>query len=470
MRPTIVPPPTLLELVLNSASHVLVDGRSLTADQLAVTAGRMAAGLERRGVEPGSGVVVVDDASGHDLLAVMLGAWWLGARPAILPRSTNVARLRAAKRETGADVVVSASAPRELAVPFADLIGRTSAVMGEYPGCTGGDVALEIATSGTTGRPKFVSFTHEALAVNVADFARRLELAPADRLYSPLPLSLAGVIGMVLLPGLLAGATIRVGRLEGPEVRHASRDMRELSPTFVYGVPYVLDVVSRLGRASHLTDLRWLICSSAPLPRATFDRVSGYFGVPPRNSYCLAEAGTVTVNTATGDDELRATVGSPLDHMTVEFEASGDGRRRVVVSGRGCGLGYRRAGRIERFVGGRVLTNDYGSLDDGVLRLHGRADTVIQVAGQNVDIADIHDALAACPGIKDYSVVVGHDDALGQIPVLLVAEAGCRATAEEILDFCRTALPAAAVPRSVRFVDHITRSTAGKPILVQHDG
>ncbi len=117
-----------------------------------------------------------------------------------------------------------------------------------------------------------------------------------------------------------------------------------------------------------------------------------------------------------------------------------------------------------------MLTSDYGSLEGGVLRLHGRADTVIQVAGQNVDVAAIHDAMAACPGIKDYSVVVDHDDALGQVPVLLVAEAGCRATIEQILDFCRNALPAAAVPRSVRFVDRITRSAAGKPILVHHDG
>ena len=470
MRSAIVHPLTLLDLVLNSAGCVVLDGERLTADDLATTAGRIAVGLERRGVGPGSGVVVVDNASGRDVLAVLLGTWWLGAHATILPRSTTASRLSAASRETGASVVVSASALGGGAVPFGDLVAPTSATTGKYPGCNGSDIALDIATSGTTGRPKFVSFTHEALAVNVADIARRLGLGPADRLYSPLPVSVAGVVGMVLLPGLLAGATTCIGRLEGSEVRHASRDIRELAPTFVYGVPYVFDIVSRLGRAVDHKDLRWLVCSSAPLPQGTFDRVSAYFGVPPRSSYCLAEAGTVTLNTGTDDDELRTSVGVPLDHVTVELDALAAGRRRVVVGGRSCGLGYRRAGRIERFADGRVVTSDYGSLEGGVLRLRGRTDTIIQVAAQNVDITEVHDAMASCPGIKDYAVVAEHDHALGQVPVLLVAKDGCRATVEQILDFCRTVLPAVAVPRSVRFVDRIARSAAGKPTLPYFDG
>src|SRR5262249_49654283 len=153
--------------------------------------------------------------------------------------------------------------------------------------------------------------------------ARRLRLTEHDVLYSPLALSIPGVLGMVLLPGLAAHATVHVGRLSGARIALAHNQMRVARPTLIYRGPYMYEVIARKPSEAGHAGLKWAICSSAPLPAATFDRAWQYLGVPVRSSYCLAEAGTVTLNTCDDPDALRTTVGKPLDGVKVRVDPVG---------------------------------------------------------------------------------------------------------------------------------------------------
>ncbi|MEV0456637.1 AMP-binding protein, partial [Catellatospora methionotrophica] len=100
--------PTLLDLARASTGTVVVDGARLAAADLVAAARPAAAALHERGVRPGDGVLLVDDGSGADLLAAMLGVWWVGGRASVLPAGAQAAHRAAVLRQTGAVLTVSA--------------------------------------------------------------------------------------------------------------------------------------------------------------------------------------------------------------------------------------------------------------------------------------------------------------------------------------------------------------------------
>jgi acyl-CoA synthetase (AMP-forming)/AMP-acid ligase II len=455
---------TLLELVRSSSGTVVLDGAIWQAADLVAGARRAAAGLQSRRVQPGDGVLLVDDGGGAELLAALLGAWWVAARPVVVPGTVDPTGTAAIRELTGAKLTVrQGDRPADETITFADLLAGEALTVGTQT-CAPEDVGLDVASSGTTGRPKCVSYTHAALARNVRAYADRLKLTGDDVLYSSLPLSVAGVLGMVLLPGLLAGATTHVGRLSGAQVARAQRQIREAEPTLIYGVPYTFDVLARQRAQRPGDQLRWAICSSAPLPEGTFDRVRDYLGVPPRSSYCLAEAATVTLNTSNDPDNLRHSVGEPLDGVKVTVEPSDrDGRAgRLVIAGTSCGLGYRRDGALDPFLEGRVRTNDLGFLDGRSLTITGRVDEVIKVAGQQVDLAHVRQVLSRCPGLGDFAVVIDQHENLGAVPILLAQAGSLTVSPREVIAFCRGELRDVEVPREVRVVEQIPRTITGK--------
>lgn len=455
---------TLLELLRVSQGAVVMDGIRYRASDLVAGARAAAADLRARGTQAGEGLVLVDDGGGAQLLSILMGTWWIGARATVLSGSASEAEVSSTVRQSGAKLVVRHEPSSDREGPsFADLMAGHAGASGA-DSCEPAAIALDIASSGTTGSPKCVSFTHDSLSSNVRAIADRLELTADDVLYSPLPLSLAGVLGMVVLPGLLAHSEVHVGRLSGAHIASARKQLRVVRPTLLYGVPYVYEILAgSSGWADH-GGLRWAICSSAPLPRSTFDRVRAQLGVPPRSSYCLAEAGTVTLNTCDDMDELRTTVGEPLDGVEVEVEPLGPGRQegRLIVGGSGCGAGYRRMGELEPFPGGKIHTSDLGFFRNGRLTVTGRLDEVVQVAGENVDLAHVRRVVGQCPGLGEFAVTVSRHERLGLVPVLLAEARTLTVSPREVIAFCRSVLRDAEVPREMRVVDEIPRTATGK--------
>jgi acyl-CoA synthetase (AMP-forming)/AMP-acid ligase II len=459
---------TLLEVVRSSRGSVVVDGSRFDAADLGSVGRKAAAGLKARGVRRGDSIVAVDNGGGVELLASLLGAWWIGARPTVVTGSADDAEVQSIQRQTGGVLVLQGKFPSAgEKISFPDLLA-SDGTTADSETCVPGDVALDIASSGSTGRPKCVSFTHSALWHNVRAVAQRLELTEQDVLYSPLPLSIAGVLCMVVLPGLLADSTVHVGRLSSTRIALAHQQVRTVQPTLLYGVPYMYEVLARKQSSGGYENLKWAICSSAPLPAATFDRVQEHLGVPPRNSYCLAEAGTVTLNTCSDPDALRHTVGEPLDGVKVGLESvSGNPEEgRLVIGGTSCGLGYREAGELKAFPRGEVRTGDLGSLQGGLLTLTGRADKVIQVAGQNVDLSYVRQMVSRCPGLGDFEVLVDQHKRLGAVPILLAESKSLTISPREVIAYCRSVLRDVEVPREVRVVDEIPRTATGKVRMI----
>src|SRR5579863_9008151 len=109
-RPMTAPNDTLLALVLQGPGSIVVDGDRVDASALELSAKRAAAGYSIRGISAGDGVMIVDNGSGVELLAALLGAWWVGARATLLSSSTDAEQVRAIRAEAGASLLVRSGA------------------------------------------------------------------------------------------------------------------------------------------------------------------------------------------------------------------------------------------------------------------------------------------------------------------------------------------------------------------------
>jgi O-succinylbenzoic acid--CoA ligase len=301
---------------------------------------------------------------------------------------------------------------------------------GEPESVTAGD-GLVIATSGSTGDPKGVVLTHDALAAHARAVHERLAVAPStDRWLACLPLVHMGGLGVVVR-ALVDGVGLDV--VAGPDPAVVAAAPAELGSTLTSLVPTALDRIDA-------SRYRWVVLGGAA------DR--GERAANVVRTYGLTESGGGVVYD-----------GRPLPGVEVRI-ADGE----VQLRGPTLLRAY-RDGRDPRTADGWLPTGDLGALHDGeLLIVHGRRDDMIVTGGENVWPATVEAALERLPSVGDAAVVGRPDAEWGQRVVALVVPADPSAppTLDDLRAAVRAELPGAAAPKEVELVDHLPRTALGK--------
>lgn len=308
------------------------------------------------------------------------------------------------------------------------------------------DVALVVATTGSTGPPKGVLLTHDALAASVAASLARLACQPGDRWTLALPVHhVAGIT--VLLRARALGTDAEV--VAQSELPSATADHVSLVPT---------QLTRLLDAGVDVARWRTILLGGAAPPPGLLARAAAA-GARVVTSYGMTE----TCGGCVYD-------GVPLDD--VEVAIADDGRIRV----RGPVLfgGYRpdaaAAARDGLATGhldaeGWFTTADLGHLDaDGRLQVLGRADDVVVTGGENVSAPAVRAALERHPAVAEAAVVGRPDGEWGSVVVAVVvpSQRGDPPTLDELRRWVRTALPASHAPRDLRVVAALPRDGLGK--------
>jgi bile acid-coenzyme A ligase len=126
--------------------------------------------------------------------------------------------------------------------------------------------------------------------------------------------------------------------------------------------------------------------------------------------------------------------------------------------------GAASAGAARRTADGFCTVGDHGWLDEErYLFLSPRREDMVVVGGANVYPAEVENVLADHPEIADSAVVGMPDDLVGaRLIAFVVPRPAASLDAPTVLAFCAQRLSSHKVPSSVRFVDHVPRSEAGK--------
>lgn len=289
--------------------------------------------------------------------------------------------------------------------------------------------ALVMTTSGTTGDPKGVVLTHDAVAASAAITSRRLGVDPgADRWLACLPVAHIGGLS-VITRALLTGTALTVHeRFDPVAVTDAARD----GATLVSMVP---TMVSRIDPQPW----RQILLGGAAIAA---DR-------PPNTvaTYGMTETGSAVVYDH-----------RPLDGVEVRVV---DGQ--IHVRGPVLLRAY-RDGTDPRLDGGWFATGDGGTFVDGRLEVHGRLGDMIVTGGENVWPDPVERILARHPAVGEVAVVGRPDPEWGQRVTAVVVPADGLAAPDlgELRDLVRAELPSFCAPHAVEVVDHLARTALGK--------
>jgi malonyl-CoA/methylmalonyl-CoA synthetase len=427
---------------------------------------RFAEGLSGR--TPGSAVLVCT-SDPVVTLAVAMGGWWNDLRVAFWRRDSplrlsdqlKVSSCSLAITDTDTDFGIEAEDADLTAMSIAHsrLIADTR--MAGPSRARPDHAALTSISSGTTGKPKCVEFSHAAMAANVRALAHAMQIGPEDRLWTCVPVGLSGTLCTVALSSALTGATAIVH--SDILAADARRILPDSNPTVVYAVPEIYEVLARGAGtvdSSSLSSCRLWLSSSGVLRPELFDRMEAKWGARVRSFYCASEIGTATFNDADDLPTLRSSVGRPLAGVRLGIEPV-EGlppeRGRVVVGGALIATSYRDESLVSPVSrDGMVAMTDLGEIDSrGYLHLHGRLSASVRVGAAIVDPDFVRERLLSVHGIHDCEVVGVPHRFLGEaLEARVVPESGTVLDEKSVIAALRDmGLQGAWVPRSVKWLE-----------------
>ena len=315
-------------------------------------------------------------------------------------------------------------------------------------------IALVVETSGTTGRPKRVALSADAVLASAA--ASETALGGAGQWLLALPVQY--IAGSNVLARSLAAATTPVlvppGRLSSESVLEAVAAMdgptryTALVPAQLSRLVDEAEVDDALRRA--LAGFSRILVGGQATPTPLIERAIA-LGWHPTRTYGSSETcGGVVYD------------GVPVGHTSVQLSADG----RVELGGPTLAEYYlddpeRTAATFVEHDGERwYRTDDAGELVDGVLRVTGRLDDTIVTGGLKVRLGDVERIVREQPGLADAVVVVGHHPEWGEVPVVVTT---ARPAIDELRRIVGATLAAEARPDRVLTVDAVPLLPSGKP-------
>lgn len=479
-------------------------GTQLTYGGLAAAMERSAAGFAAAGIASGD-VVPVIARNQVGWATAMLGLIRAGALPAAVnwrlavPEVTALLQL-ACPAAVVADTQCAALARRAVnaldqLVPVLPLAGQArpdaanaaagDAITGD---ATAGDAkvperpasrllpaapAILVHTSGTTGRPKLVTLTHQQLITAVVFMKLEVpEAVPGARHLSALPLfHVAGLANLsyVLFTGgqlHLLGGFEAAGFVD--ELVSRRIQLTQLVPTLIQAVTQ--EVSSRAERPD-LSQLTEIVYGASPIRPDLLERAVAVLGCRFRQNYASSETGPLPICSLPPQDHDPArgrlsTAGRPSLGWEVRIGA----REEIQVRGAAPLPGYWN----DPAATGQALTDDgfwrtgdAGTIDaDGYLTIIDRLRDIVITGGENVFPAEVEAVLARHPAVADVAVIGIPDDRWGEtVHAVVVPVAEFNAAEFDtagLVSWARERLAGFKCPTGVTVVAELPRNATGK--------
>jgi long-chain acyl-CoA synthetase len=473
---------------------LVAGGRTLTYQELDDLCGRVAGGLHQLGVRPGDRVSLYSPNRWEWVVAyhaaLRAGAVVNPINVMLTPEEVAFVLndCGAAAIFTGGDQAeVMLSVTRDVPALrqvisfdrvsgggtfFADLL--ESGVGPQVPRPAPAEASTIGYTSGTTGHPKGAVQSHRAVFLNTAALFAVQTRTERDVMLNALPLP--HVYGNIVMNGtFMAGATLVM--MDRFDAATALTQIGRHRVTVFDGVPtmYAMMLADPSLPGADLSSLRICAVGGQTMPAAKMAEWERRAGAPLLELWGMTELGGAGTSNCSYMPNVHGSIGFALPGAEARVAALDDAKVTVpdgepgelMIRGPLVMLGYygnQQATQAAIEPDGWMHTGDIATRDDeGHYFIVDRKKDLIITGGFNVYPAEIERVVASHPAVAMVAVGSVPDETRGELArAYVVLRPGATATEAEIIDHCRPHLAAYKLPRSVRFVPDLPKTSTGK--------
>ena len=351
----------------------------------------------------------------------------------------------------------------------------------EWPQLDERSAAAMCYTSGTTGNPKGVVYSHRSTYLHsmAVTSAATLGISGYDRVLIIVPQFHANAWGTPYA-AWMAGADMIMPR-QFLQAEPLARIIAEQRPTLSCGVPTIWNDLLRYSESNEVdfSSLREIICGGSAVPQALMERFDELHGVPILQAWGMTETSPlaavarpprgVGVEHTMRYRQRTGRIAAGVQARVVSEDGSmapwdGDTVGEFEVRGPWVTASYHETESPEKFRDGWLRTGDVGTIDgEGFMQITDRTKDVIKTGGEWISSVELENELMAHPDVFEASVVAIPDERWQERPLACVVLAeGGGAGADELAKFLSARVARWWVPESWAFVAEIPKTSVGK--------
>jgi fatty-acyl-CoA synthase len=353
----------------------------------------------------------------------------------------------------------------------------------EYPELDERQAASLCYTSGTTGNPKGVLYSHRSICLHATGslMADNLGLSRRDRVLVVVPMFHVNAWGLPFAAALCGADLLMPDRFM--QAQPLARAIERERPTVMGCVPTIFADMLRYADANEvdLSSLANSVCGGSAVPRQLMKDFQERHGVVIHQGWGMTETSPVVTfsdpSRERGLDERywdeRALQGKPLPWTELRLigddgqEVPWDGESTGEIEVRGPWIArryYEDPSGDEKFDGGWLRTGDIAAIDEqAFVRITDRSKDVIKSGGEWISSVELENELMAHPEVIEAAVIAKPDERWAERPLCcVVLREGAGASAEDLIEHLRPRVAKWWLPDEFAFIAEVPKTSVGK--------
>jgi fatty-acyl-CoA synthase len=349
----------------------------------------------------------------------------------------------------------------------------------DWPAIDERSAASMCYTTGTTGDPKGVAYSHRSVFLHSFAVWGTFRLDDRGRLLIIVPMFHVNAWGTPYAGWMVGSALLLPGRFLQPQ--GLCDFIQQERPTFTGGVPTILTAVLNHVQANggDVSSIKTAVCGGSAVPATLIEAYRDVLGIELWQAWGMTETSPIATiarppkGTAPEDEMYyrsktgRVVPGVELrlvDDSGAVVPHDGESVGEIEVRGPWITASYYKAETPEKFHDGWLRTGDVGNIDArNYVQITDRSKDVIKSGGEWISSVELETLLVGHPAVAEAAVVGVPDERWAERPLaLVVLKPGATATPDELREFLAPKVARWWLPERWTFVDELPKTSVGK--------